>query len=280
MAESSAVAHREAQAQRFLLFRLEKDVYALPADMISEVIRTPASARVPQAPAALLGIANLRGIVVPLVSLRALMGGTGTEEVTPLAIVLAGAVPVAVAVDGVETLVTVDAGDVTAAEKPDAKDSAFLGAFPAGSGVAKIVNIHDLLNSAFAQRAQAQNHAREAARMRVQTRENVGKAHNSDFEMLVTFEIAGQEYALCLEDVREIVTAPENLTAVAQSDNLVLGMMVLREELVPVLSMRGLLGFGAWTANDDRQKVVIARVSGTTVGLMTDRAKSILAAHR
>jgi purine-binding chemotaxis protein CheW len=116
--------------------------------------------------------------------------------------------------------------------------------------------------------------------MRVQTLENVGKAHNSDFEMLVTFEIAGQEYALCLEDVREIVTAPENLTAVAQSDNLVLGMMVLREELVPVLSMRGLLGFGAWTANDDRQKVVIARVSGTTVGLMTDRAKSILAAPR
>jgi purine-binding chemotaxis protein CheW len=278
MAESPAL-NTEERAQRFLLFRVEKDVFALPADLVSEVIRTPVFARVPQAPAALMGIANLRGRVLPLISLRKLLGRPDTEDAAPLAIVLAGDSPVALAVDAVETLVSVETGNIGVPEKDDAK-TAFSGIFQTGARGAKIVNVQGLLNTAFAQRAQAKRQSRDTARIATQVHANASPERNSDADMLVTFEIAGQDYALGLDDVREIVAAPESVTAVAHSETLVLGMMVLREELLPVLSMRGLLGFGASAANDDRQKIVIARVGGTTVGLMTDRAKSILAAPR
>ncbi len=41
----------------FLTFRLDQRLYALPAEDVVEVIRTPQVARVPQAPKALIGIA-------------------------------------------------------------------------------------------------------------------------------------------------------------------------------------------------------------------------------
>ena len=60
--------------QRFLTFRSEERLYALPAGRVAEVIRITPLARVPQAPKSLLGLANLRGVVMPVASVRALLG--------------------------------------------------------------------------------------------------------------------------------------------------------------------------------------------------------------
>ena len=54
--------------ERFLTFQVDGELYALPANQVAEVIRLPAVARVPQAPKGLLGLANLRGSVLPVAS--------------------------------------------------------------------------------------------------------------------------------------------------------------------------------------------------------------------
>lgn len=57
-----------------MLFRLEKDRYALPLSAIREVVVAPDSwTRVPRAPRAVKGVMNLRGRVVPVVDLRELL---------------------------------------------------------------------------------------------------------------------------------------------------------------------------------------------------------------
>ncbi len=61
--------------------------------------------------------------------------------------------------------------------------------------------------------------------------------------MLVTFEVAEQEFALELESVQEILQAPAVVTAVPRAETLVLGVTSLRDRLLPLLSLRGLLGF-------------------------------------
>src|ERR1700685_1636115 len=101
-----------AEAHRYLVFRVEDHLYALPADAIAEVIPTPVAARVPLAPKALLGVANLRGSVLPLVSLRGLLGMEIATAGGSHAIVLSCEAPVAIAVDDVETLARVDQADV------------------------------------------------------------------------------------------------------------------------------------------------------------------------
>jgi purine-binding chemotaxis protein CheW len=57
----------------FLTFRVDTQLYALRAEDVSEVMLLPTLARIPQAPPALLGLASLRGTVLPVVGLRELL---------------------------------------------------------------------------------------------------------------------------------------------------------------------------------------------------------------
>src|SRR5690348_5017681 len=101
-------AAAEAPQRRFLTFRLDGSLYALPSEHVLQVIHVPAVARVPHSPAALLGIANLRGSVLPLVGLRALLGLHGDSAATATkAIVLDAGQHLALAVDSVDLLVAV-----------------------------------------------------------------------------------------------------------------------------------------------------------------------------
>ena len=43
-------------------------------DAVGEIVRLPSLAHMPLAPRSLLGLANLRGVVLPVVSLRRLLG--------------------------------------------------------------------------------------------------------------------------------------------------------------------------------------------------------------
>ncbi len=59
---------------RHVLFRIEKDRYALPLAAIREVVVAPESwTRVPRSPKAMKGVMNLRGRVVPVIDLRELL---------------------------------------------------------------------------------------------------------------------------------------------------------------------------------------------------------------
>src|SRR6476661_4256821 len=97
-------------ARRFLTFRIAEQLYALPAAEVVEVIRMPAVARVPQGPKSLLGLGNLRGEVLPVASGPGLLGRDTALAADARAIVLSGPAPVALAVDAVSALVTVDEG--------------------------------------------------------------------------------------------------------------------------------------------------------------------------
>ena len=100
-------------AERFLTFRVDGELYALPASQVAEVIRLPAVARVPQAPKGLLGLANLRGTVLPVASLRGLLGADGIGRGHDARRSSSTARrPVALAVDVVEALVAVEAEQI------------------------------------------------------------------------------------------------------------------------------------------------------------------------
>ncbi len=60
---------------RHVIFRVEKERYALPLPAVREVVVPPERfTRVPRAPAAVTGVMNLRGRVVTVVELRHLLG--------------------------------------------------------------------------------------------------------------------------------------------------------------------------------------------------------------
>ena len=68
------------------------------------------------------------------------------------------------------------------------------------------------------------------------------------------------------------------LAAMPAREALVLGVMPFRDTVLPLLSLRGLLGFTAPAERTDREKIVVTRVGGALVGLLADRMRSIFPA--
>jgi purine-binding chemotaxis protein CheW len=263
--------------RRFVTFRVGARLYALPAEDVAEVIRPPSVARVPQTPKALIGVANLRGTVLPVVSMSALLGHDRTEMGSDgRAIVLSGAAPVALAVDAVEALVAVASERIETRPTELAAESGerLTGAFAVAERVAKILDIKPLLDKAFAERAER----RTRATTRAAASQN--EAIRQDIEPLVSFDVAGQEYAIALSAVQEVVPAPDSITALPNSETMVIGVMPFRDRLLPLLSLRGLLGFTHGAASGTREKVVVARIGDATVGLVADRARAVIPAPR
>ena len=265
---------------RFLTFRTDGRLYALRAEDVTEVIRVPPMARVPHSPPALLGIANLRGMVLPAVSLRGLLGIEGEAfAANARALVLQVGAPIALVVDAADSLETVAASSVETrqAELGAEAGERVTGAFHAGASraVAKILDIKGLLDTAFAQRSRSD---RQTKRSSGPSAVDYGAIAGVRADMLVTFEVAGQEFAFDLHAVQEILPAPSTLTALPRADAMVIGMTSLRETLLPLLSLRGLLGFPPAQVANTREKIVVLNVAGAQVGLVADRARSIVAA--
>ena len=265
---------------RFLTFYVGGQLYALRSEDVLEVIRLPAVARVPQGPPALLGIGNLRGAVLPIANLRRLLGKTASSDSqSARAIVLDIGAPIAVLVDAVAALEYAAEERIDTRPKEVGADGAerLLGVLSvaADKEVAKILDIKAMLELAFASRAQAlprDTQGRAAAPLRAAPREM------EESETLVTFEVAGQEFALPLTEVEEIIPAPASVTALAHSEAVVLGLTAVRDTLLPLLSLRALLGFHSKQAASDREKVVVVKVGSARVGLVADRARAVVAA--
>ena len=273
IAETSGSATR-----RFLVFQLAERVYALPAEIVAEVIRMPATVRVPQAPRALIGVANLRGAVLPVVSLRALLGLVGEPEAASRAIVLDGVAPVAIVVDAMDALVTVDAERIKARSAQLSVEGVekLNGAIPLGDGqgAAKILDVQALLAETFARRTRLGNSRAPRSVIATHAPEAAAEAR----ETFVTFDVAGQEFALDLGLVQEIIALPVAIAAAPRVDKTVAGMMAFREQLLPLVSLRELLGFAPAPISEVREKIIVASVGGGLVGLIADRARAVLSA--
>ncbi|GIL40865.1 chemotaxis protein CheW [Roseiterribacter gracilis] len=279
MAETASIETATARTERrFLTFRLAGRLYALPADEVAEVIHVPHAARLPQSPKSLLGLANLRGAVLPLVSLRALLGQDGAAPAaTARAIVLAGEQPIVCKVDAVDALVSVDAARVETATLAGDEGEKLRGAFALqnDAGVAKILDLRGMLEAEF---AQLQRPAQTATRGVAATLRRDLAEQRDDRQLLVTFEVRDQEFALPLDAVQEIIVPPDNLALVPRAEAVLLGVIAYRDTLLPLLSLRGLLGFALPDAPTGREKIVVTRVGGVQVGLVADRMRALLRA--
>jgi purine-binding chemotaxis protein CheW len=275
----ATVAH--SASTRFLTFRADAQLYALSSDQIAEIIRVPEVARIPQAPSALLGLANLRGSVLPMIGLRELLEKPAVAYgERARAIILDIGAPAALVVDCVEALEMVNAQQVETRKKELSAAGAekLLGAFAVerDKSVAKILDVRALLASLFSMRARVVGKERTGV-----STSTVAAPGNTEQPraMLVTFDVASQEFALPLEVVEEILPVPGKMAAVAQAEALVLGVICVRDSLLPLMSLRGLLGFGASSTSEGRENIMVATIAGTQIGLVADRARAIIAAE-
>src|SRR3984957_5278284 len=200
-------------ARQFVIFHVKDEKFAGPLAEVKENIRMPAVVRMPLSPAALEGLANLRGTVLPVVNLRSVFGfeQVSHDDATRVVVLDQGR-PVGLVVDRMANVVTVEAGDIEGADTIQSTvDTNLLTGMIKGRNGSSMVMILDAVNTIKRQfrdlggtsggdhrTAMAGHRTEEAA-------ESKSAAGTSDENQLVSFEVAGQEYAFPIEEVQEIV---------------------------------------------------------------------------
>ena len=103
---------------KYLTFMLGREEYGLPVLKVREIIKLMDITHVPQVPAHVLGVINLRGKVIPVIDLRRKFGFANQDPTERTCIIVAevtlnaAAVMMGVVVDAVSEVVTVAAAEI------------------------------------------------------------------------------------------------------------------------------------------------------------------------
>ena len=117
-ADRSSASGTTASGGKYLTFMLGREEYGLPVLKVREIIKVMDLTHVPQVPAHVLGVINLRGKVIPVIDLRRKFGFPEQAHTERTCIIVAEvdlsqtAVMMGVVVDAVSEVVNVLAAEI------------------------------------------------------------------------------------------------------------------------------------------------------------------------
>ncbi|NHC46761.1 chemotaxis protein CheW [Motilibacter aurantiacus] len=267
----------------YVTFEMQGEMYALEMERVQEIIRMPELVRVPLGPSALEGLANLRGRVLPVVSLRSCCGLQGSDhtEATRVVVVESAGATLGFVVDRVAAVISVEDEQVESAEAVQStlRSDLLAAVLKAGDGrMTTVLDVEHLVATEFAALGRHTSAASTSAGA-WSPGETAGEEESTDTLELVSFAVDGQEYALPIDRVQEIVQAPERVTAVPNAVRRVLGVMDLRGGLLPVVSLRSVFGLPV-TELEPHNRIVVITVERegreSLVGVVMDTVREVL----
>ena len=93
-------------------------------------------------------------------------------------------------------------------------------------------------------------------------------------DMYLTFSVESEEYAVCIENVTEIVTNQRIIPA-PDVPEYIAGVINLRGKVIPLMDVR--LRFGLKQKEyDDRTCIIVVEIDNVPTGLMVDSVKDVL----
>ena len=267
-----------SDTRQFVTFITGNEVFAVDMAPVQEIIRVPEVVRVPLAPATLDGLANLRGKVLPIISLRRMFGFAEQEhDDATRAVVVDVGQPLGFVVDRVASVVGVEPGQIedVGSIRSTVNTELLSGLIKdvGGHAMIMVLDFEKLIQREFSQIAAIAKHADMAGALPASAEGEEDEA--SDELQLVSFDVAGQEYAIAIEDVQEIVQVPETIIHVPHSESHVIGVMTLRSRLLPLVSLSRMFGLPD-RALDEKSRIVVLTLGSSSVGVTVDGVSEVL----
>lgn len=274
---------QEADTCQYVTFQTGGEVFAVEMAPVLEIIRVPDVVRVPLAPAALDGLSNLRGKILPIISLRHVFGFARSEhDDSTRALVIDIGQPLGFVVDRVTSVVGVEPGRVESVDSIRSSiDTELLtgiikdvGGYP----MVMVLDFQKLMSGEFQALASLGGDAANLVHLAGQADAEAAEEESDELQ-LVSFDVAGQEYAIAIEDVQEIVQLPEHIVSIPRAEPHVLGVMTLRQRLLPLVSLRTLFGLPA-QAEQEHSRIVVVALGSASVGVVMDNVNEVLRVPR
>jgi purine-binding chemotaxis protein CheW len=230
---------------QLVTFLLKEEEFGFDIMAVQEIIRLPKMAKVPRTPAYVDGIANLRGVVLPVIDMRTRFGMERAEETDRTRVLV-------VDIDGVKTGLRVDRVKQVARvlrseiEPPPAAiqgtSSDYLEGvvkLDKGQRIVMALNAAHVCDIGVTRKAASSNGPTPGAAASGETRDKSGNA-DAEVQKMVTFRIAKEEFSFSMEHVREILRV-QTPSQVPDVPDYVLGVLTVRGQILPVIDLRRLL---------------------------------------
>lgn len=260
--------------KQFVTFYLGKEKYGIEIGLVQEIIRVPSLTKTPLAPPYVEGLANLRGTILPVVNGRLRFGlePKDINEASRVVIIDFMSEKIGLLVDRISDVVTVSGRDI---EIKDADDSDYIEGVAKADGAASLVLLVDV-RKLYPRITKSKKISQDygAASEQKQVKEDVEEQHQ-----FVSFRIGGEDYALDIMDVQEIVHLPGSVSQVPGAPYYCEGLATLRGKLLPLIKLSSLLGHEA-SVLDERARAIVVNLKGTggnlTVGFAVDSVSEVL----
>ncbi len=239
----SAGPKEESQLVTFLL---KDEEFGFDIMSVQEIIRLPTLAKVPRTPAYVDGIANLRGVILPVIDMRTRFGMERAEDTdrTRVLVVDINGVKTGLRVDRVKQVTRVLRSEI---EAPPAAirgtSSDYLEGvvkLDQGQRIVMALNAAHVCEIGVPAKTASANSA--VSDVETGSRESAEQTKSADAEVqkMVTFRIGKEEFAFHMEHVREILRV-QKPNQVPDVPDYVLGVLTVRGHVLPVIDLRRLL---------------------------------------
>jgi len=98
--------------------------------------------------------------------------------------------------------------------------------------------------------------------------------YDSEIRQWLCFSLDDEEYAVDIENIREIIK-PREITDIPRVPDFVLGIISLRGIIIPVFDLKRRLRMG-FTSQNDESRIVVCQYEDRTVGLLVDRIAQVV----
>ncbi|HYD51423.1 MAG TPA: chemotaxis protein CheW [Gemmatimonadaceae bacterium] len=262
---------------QLVTFFLGNEEFGAPIAFVKEIVRVPEITRIPKAPEYVQGIANLRGSILPVVSLRTrfdLPEAERTDDNRVVVVEIDGRLT-GLEVDRVSEVMRVPADCV---EPPPPVVTASLDASYL-RGVAKLHNgerltiLLDVERVVPSQEVSDQvRRASAAGTSDVEARASRGAVAT---EQMVSFLVENEEYAVSITDVQEIIRVPE-VSKLPRTPVFIDGVVALRNRLLPIVNLRARFGLAGFEGDPDERRIIVLNMGGVITGVLVDAVAEVL----
>ncbi len=116
MLDLAVIDEKKEETKQYIIFRIDKEYFGIDISFINSIIEMPKIAKVPMTPDYIAGITNLRGDIVPIMSLRGRMNA-GEENITKdsrvIIVNLKGGEMVGIIVDDVKEVMNISNQEIS-----------------------------------------------------------------------------------------------------------------------------------------------------------------------
>jgi purine-binding chemotaxis protein CheW len=262
---------------QLVTFTLDGVEFGLDIDRVQEITHRTDVTPVPGSPSFILGVINLRGLIIPVMDsrIRFHLAPQETTAKTRIIVLRLASGPTGLQVDSVAEVVRLE--DHTLRETPPLvagiRSEYLAGMVTVGNRLITLIHLEKLLDSSeLSRRAELEDLGMAGT---IGSGEAIEEEVEEDGRPFVTFRLGAESFGIALHEVEEIVELPP-VTKVPDAPDYVLGVICLRDQVMPLVDLSEILSIQQGDAERKRDMVVLLSFGTARIGVVVDEIQEIL----